>query len=197
MELEAIDSHNKFTHRCAPLAAGGRGGDAGGEGKIAPPAMHPPAIRCAGPHRPGGTLRELNNVEPKIKVKVGKSLHRLNFPVLTSSFRPLFDLPDAPSAVPPTKRGRQGGRLGRLNASGWCTVVARLEFDVQKALVAAPIAHCGNQWWGGKGGVGLLSAAHQPERSEFPHPLAGASTGGIQRPTSPRFGLSDKHPTCT
>ena len=195
--------------------------------------MHPPAIRCAGPHRPGGTLRELNNVEPKIKVKVGKSLHRLNFPVLTSSFRPLFDLPDAPSAVPPTKRGRQGGRLGRLNASGWCTVVARLEFDVQKALVkvkvkvgkslhklnfpvltssfrplfdlpdapsalvAAPIAHCGNQWWGGKGGVGLLSAAHQPERSEFPHPLAGASTGGIQRPTSPRFGLSDKHPTCT
>ena len=38
----------------------------------------------------------------KVKVKVGKSLHRLNFPVLTSSFRPLFDLPDAPSAVPPT-----------------------------------------------------------------------------------------------
>ena len=33
---------------------------------------------------------------------MGKSLHRLNFPVLTSSFRPLFDLPDAPSAVPPT-----------------------------------------------------------------------------------------------
>ena len=27
-----------------------------------------------------------------VKVKVGKSLHKLNFPVLTSSFRPLFDL---------------------------------------------------------------------------------------------------------
>ena len=41
-------------------------------------------------------------IKVKVKVKVGKSLHRLNFPVLTSSFRPLFDLPDAPSAVPPT-----------------------------------------------------------------------------------------------
>ena len=31
---------------------------------------------------------------------MGKSLHRLNFPVLTSSFRPLFDLPDAVQADP-------------------------------------------------------------------------------------------------
>ena len=46
----------------------------------------------------------------KVKVKVGKSLHKLNFPVLTSSFRPLFDLPDAPSAVPPTSSERVPGR---------------------------------------------------------------------------------------
>ena len=46
----------------------------------------------------------------KVKVKVGKSLHRLNFPVLTSSFRPLFDLPDAPSAVPPTSSEWVPGR---------------------------------------------------------------------------------------
>ena len=45
-----------------------------------------------------------------LKVKVGKSLHRLNFPVLTSSFRPLFDLPDAPSAVPPTSSEWVPGR---------------------------------------------------------------------------------------
>ena len=45
-----------------------------------------------------------------VKVKVGKSLHRLNFPVLTSSFRPLFDLPDAPSAVPPTSSEWVPGR---------------------------------------------------------------------------------------
>ena len=47
---------------------------------------------------------------PQAKVKVGKSLHRLNFPVLTSSFRPLFDLPDAPSAVPPTSSEWVPGR---------------------------------------------------------------------------------------
>ena len=41
---------------------------------------------------------------------VGKSLHKLNFPVLTSSFRPLFDLPDAPSAVPPTSSEWVPGR---------------------------------------------------------------------------------------
>ena len=46
----------------------------------------------------------------KVKVKVGKSLHKLNFPVLTSSFRPLFDLPDAPSAVPPTSSEWVPGR---------------------------------------------------------------------------------------
>ena len=46
----------------------------------------------------------------KVKVKVRKSLHRLNFPVLTSSFRPLFDLPDAPSAVPPTSSEWVPGR---------------------------------------------------------------------------------------
>ena len=45
-----------------------------------------------------------------VKVKVGKSLHKLNFPVLTSSFRPLFDLPDAPSAVPPTSSEWVPGR---------------------------------------------------------------------------------------
>ena len=48
--------------------------------------------------------------EVKVKVKVGKSLHKLNFPVLTSSFRPLFDLPDAPSAVPPTSSEWVPGR---------------------------------------------------------------------------------------
>ena len=53
-------------------------------------------------------LTATNNV--KVKVKVGKSLHRLNFPVLTSSFRPLFDLPDAPSAVPPTSSEWVPGR---------------------------------------------------------------------------------------
>ena len=46
----------------------------------------------------------------EVKVKVGKSLHKLNFPVLTSSFRPLFDLPDAPSAVPPTSSEWVPGR---------------------------------------------------------------------------------------
>ena len=46
----------------------------------------------------------------KVKVKVGKSLHKLHFPVLTSSFRPLFDLPDAPSAVPPTSSEWVPGR---------------------------------------------------------------------------------------
>ena len=50
------------------------------------------------------------NTKIKVKVKVGKSLHRLNFPVLTSSFRPLFDLPDAPSAVPPTSSEWVPGR---------------------------------------------------------------------------------------
>ena len=50
------------------------------------------------------------DVMVKVKVKVGKSLHRLNFPVLTSSFRPLFDLPDAPSAVPPTSSEWVPGR---------------------------------------------------------------------------------------
>ena len=49
-------------------------------------------------------------IKVKVKVKVGKSLHRLNFPVLTSSFRPLFDLPDAPSAVPPTSSEWVPGR---------------------------------------------------------------------------------------
>ena len=41
---------------------------------------------------------------------MGKSLHKLHFPVLTSSFRPLFDLPDAPSAVPPTSSEWVPGR---------------------------------------------------------------------------------------
>ncbi len=57
-------------------------------------------------HSPWLAVSSLQNgsrgCQVKVKVKVGKSLHRLNFPVLTSSFRPLFDLPDAPSAVPPT-----------------------------------------------------------------------------------------------
>ena len=60
----------------------------------------------------GGNLelsQEPNTTDP-VKVKVGKSLHRLNFPVLTSSFRPLFDLPDAPSAVPPTSSEWVPGR---------------------------------------------------------------------------------------
>ena len=52
----------------------------------------------------------LHQARAKVKVKVGKSLHRLNFPVLTSSFRPLFDLPDAPSAVPPTSSEWVPGR---------------------------------------------------------------------------------------
>ena len=47
---------------------------------------------------------------PTPQIKVGKSLHKLHFPVLTSSFRPLFDLPDAPSAVPPTSSEWVPGR---------------------------------------------------------------------------------------
>ena len=51
-----------------------------------------------------------SKLQVKVKVKVGKSLHKLHFPVLTSSFRPLFDLPDAPSAVPPTSSEWVPGR---------------------------------------------------------------------------------------
>ena len=61
--------------------------------------------------REPGESRESNKTGvEQVKVKVGKSLHRLNFPVLTSSFRPLFDLPDAPSAVPPTSSEWVPGR---------------------------------------------------------------------------------------
>ena len=71
------------------------------------------AVVCAavGPRHVSGVVavQEAHKL-PHIKVKVGKSLHRLNFPVLTSSFRPLFDLPDAPSAVPPTSSEWVPGR---------------------------------------------------------------------------------------
>ena len=91
-----------------------------------PSTHHQEAISSAGSCRMGGwrakragdaavalVLRPQGRVllkKVKVKVKVGKSLHRLNFPVLTSSFRPLFDLPDAPSAVPPTSSEWVPGR---------------------------------------------------------------------------------------
>ena len=60
--------------------------------------------------RPAFGLPGVDHDKREVKVKVRKSLHRLNFPVLTSSFRPLFDLPDAPSAVPPTSSEWVPGR---------------------------------------------------------------------------------------
>ena len=57
-----------------------------------------------------GCSHQVQVLKVKVKVKVGKSLHKLHFPVLTSSFRPLFDLPDAPSAVPPTSSEWVPGR---------------------------------------------------------------------------------------
>ena len=74
------------------------------------------AIGAGQEHGPGAGVapqrlaRRIHRHVVKVKVKVGKSLHRLNFPVLTSSFRPLFDLPDAPSAVPPTSSEWVPGR---------------------------------------------------------------------------------------
>ena len=67
-------------------------------------------VKYRGIRPAAGYPSQPDHTEIKVKVKVGKSLHRLNFPVLTSSFRPLFDLPDAPSAVPPTSSEWVPGR---------------------------------------------------------------------------------------
>ena len=75
------------------------------QGLVAPPR---PAWQLTRPDALSNIT--LDTMPVKVKVKVGKSLHRLNFPVLTSSFRPLFDLPDAPSAVPPTSSEWVPGR---------------------------------------------------------------------------------------
>ena len=82
-----------------------------------PPTCMAPCLRHAWRASPAPdlavgdeTVLTLGGEVIKVKVKVGKSLHRLNFPVLTSSFRPLFDLPDAPSAVPPTSSEWVPGR---------------------------------------------------------------------------------------
>ena len=98
-----------------------------------------PAPQQDGQDWEGGGRPEGEKV--KVKVKVGKSLHKLNFPVLTSSFRPLFDLPDAPSAAPPTKGGggeKGGGGCGGRACSG------RLKLHIQGCraceTAAAPAA---------------------------------------------------------
>ena len=83
--------------------------------RVTPPWPRSPSCRTRNPHNVVGDVGILSSLglpgrRVPIKVKVGKSLHRLNFPVLTSSFRPLFDLPDAPSAVPPTSSEWVPGR---------------------------------------------------------------------------------------
>ncbi|EFN51356.1 hypothetical protein CHLNCDRAFT_59259 [Chlorella variabilis] len=94
-----------------PALEGSRYGSTAVQLSRNPPLLLPPRLTLkagtaavhGGVPMPSGAVGGLPSSTPLLRlcwlccgVKVGKSLHRLNFPVLTSSFRPLLDLPDAP-----------------------------------------------------------------------------------------------------